>query len=141
VGDNITNTKNIHLSDSSTRRRTKKVENSPSFIAEHVKTNEHPIDWKNFRVLLRDNMVYHLSIKDLLIITIHEPQLNRTAKSRLLLVFPERLEPHLSQDSNRKVIAMKCDQNEQRSKETKISKKDMSRWVTPIEREDTNSRP
>ena len=79
--------------------RTKNGDSSSS-IAEHEESTGHHMDWKNFRVLWRDNNVYRLLIKESLVIRAHEPWLNRTTHSVPLLVFPEGLERHLVPDPN-----------------------------------------
>ena len=58
------------------------------------------MDWKNFRIVWRDSNVYHLLIKESLVIRAYEPRLNRTTHSVPLLVFPEGLERHLFPDPN-----------------------------------------
>ena len=67
---------------------------------EHEKNTNHHIDWRNTRVLWRDNNPYRLLIKESLVIRAHEPQLNRTTHSVPLLVFPEGLERSLIPDPN-----------------------------------------
>ena len=71
-----------------------------SSLAEHEKNTSHHIDWRNTRVLWRDNNPYRLLIKESLVIRAHEPQLNRTTHSVPLLVFPEGLERSLIPDPN-----------------------------------------
>jgi hypothetical protein len=82
-----------------TSERKKGVGTSASF-AEHEETTGHHMDWKNFRIVWRDNNVYRLLIKESLIIGAHEARLNRTTHSVPLLVFPEGLERHLVPDPN-----------------------------------------
>ena len=79
--------------------RTKEVDTS-SLIAEHEETTGHHMDWKNFRIIWRDNNVYHLLIKESLIVRAHEPRLNRTTHSVPLLVSPEGLDQHLVPEPN-----------------------------------------
>ena len=71
-----------------------------SSLAEHEKNTGHHIDWKNVRVLWRDNISYRLLIKESLVIRAHEPPLNRTTHSVPLLIFPEGLERNLVPDPN-----------------------------------------
>ena len=58
------------------------------------------IDWKNVRVLWRDNISYRLLVKESLVIRAHESALNRTTHSVPLLVLPEGLERYLVPDPN-----------------------------------------
>ena len=97
----VTNTNNDRQSDhtTTTKERTKNVDSS-SAIAEHEEKNGHHMDWKNFRIVWRDNIVYRLLIKESLVIRAYEPRLNRTTNSVPLLVFPEGLERHLVPDPN-----------------------------------------
>ena len=97
----VTNTNDDRQSDhtTKTKERTKNVDNSSS-IAEHEETTGHHMDWRNCRIVWRDNNVCRLLIKESLIIRAHEPRLNRTTHSVPLLVFPEGLERHLVPDPN-----------------------------------------
>jgi predicted GIY-YIG superfamily endonuclease len=81
------------------KERTKDDDN-PSSIAEHVQNTGHKMDWRNFRVLWRDNSNQRLLIKESLVIRAYEPRLNRTTHSVPLLIFPEGLERHLVPDPN-----------------------------------------
>ena len=85
----VTNTNGDRQSDhtTKTKERTKNVDNSSS-IAEHEESTDHQMDWKNFRVLLRDSNVYRLLMEESLVIRAHEPGLDRTTHSVPLLVFP-----------------------------------------------------
>ena len=95
----MTNTNDVRQSFHTTTERKKDVDTSSS-IAEHEETTGHHMDWRNFRIVWRDNNVYRLLIKESLIIKAHEPRLNRTTHSVPLLVFPEGLERHLVPDPN-----------------------------------------
>ena len=95
----VTNTNDDRQSFHTTTERKKDIDTSSS-IAEHEETTGHHMDWRNFRIVWRDNNVYRLLIKESLIIKAHEPRLNRTTHSVPLLVFPEGLKRHLVPDPN-----------------------------------------
>ena len=102
VVNEVTNTKTDRQIEQATTNRTKNENTNVvlSSLAEHEKNTNHHIDWRNTRVLWRDNNPYRLLIKESLVIRAHEPQLNRTTHSVPLLVFPEGLERSLIPDPN-----------------------------------------
>ena len=102
VVNEVTNTKTDRQIEQATTNRTKNENTNVvlSSLAEYEKNTSHHIDWRNTRVLWRDNNPYRLLIKESLVIRAHETQLNRTTQSVPLLVFSEGLERSLIPDPN-----------------------------------------
>jgi len=97
------NNKTARKGDHVTSRKINDDDNTkknPSALAEHEKNTGHQIDWKNSRVVWRDNVAYRLLIKESMVIKAYEPRLNRTTHSVPMMVFPEGLARHLVPDPN-----------------------------------------
>ncbi|CAF4064415.1 unnamed protein product, partial [Rotaria sp. Silwood1] len=62
-----------------------------SSITQHEKETGHHMDWSNFRVICQDHRYCRSLIKQSLLINAYEPELNKTAHSVRLLVFPDGL--------------------------------------------------
>ncbi len=49
----------------------------------------HTIDWKDWKILSKDNKHYRLLIRESLYIADYKPNLNRTTCSAPLIIYPE----------------------------------------------------
>ena len=71
-----------------------------SALGQHEKDTGHHMNWKDFRVVWRDENPYRLLVKESLIIQAFKPELNRTTHSVPLIVFPDGLTTDMLPDPN-----------------------------------------
>ena len=71
-----------------------------SALCKHEKDTGHHINWKDFRVVWRDEYPYRLLVKESLVIQAYKPKLNRTTHSVPLVVFPDGLTTDMLPDPN-----------------------------------------
>ena len=71
-----------------------------SALRKHEKDTGHHINWKDFRVVWRDENPYRLLVKESLVIQAYKPELNRTTHSVPLIVFPDGLTKDMLPDPN-----------------------------------------
>jgi hypothetical protein len=71
-----------------------------SALSKHEKDTGHHINWKDFRVIWRDENSYRLLVKESLVIQAYKPELNRTTHSVPLIVFPDGLTKDMLPDPN-----------------------------------------
>jgi hypothetical protein len=71
-----------------------------STLSKHEKDTRYRINWKDFRVVWRDENRYRLLIKESLLIHAYKPALNRTTHSVPLIVFSDGLTTDLLPDPN-----------------------------------------
>ncbi|CAM4986705.1 unnamed protein product [Rotaria socialis] len=62
-----------------------------SSIKKHIIETGHNMDWRNFNVVCQENHHYRLLVKELLLIQVHQSELNKTTHSIPLIVFPDGL--------------------------------------------------
>jgi hypothetical protein len=70
------------------------IEQTKSAVKQHENTNNHKIDWNNFKIIARDDKNYHLLVKESLLINNFKPSLNQTITSVPLIIFPEGLQAY-----------------------------------------------
>jgi hypothetical protein len=87
-------------SDSDSDKDKKKDKVILSALCKHEKDTEHHINWKDFRVVWRDENSYRLLVKESLVIQAYKPELNRTTHSVPLIVFPDGLTTDMLPDPN-----------------------------------------
>jgi hypothetical protein len=71
-----------------------------SALSKYEKDTGHHINWKDFRVVWRNENSYRLPVKELLVIQAYKPELNRTTHSVPLIVFPDDLTTDKLPDPN-----------------------------------------
>ena len=71
-----------------------------SALCKHEKDTGHHINWKDFRVVWRDENSCRLLVKESLVIQAYKPELNRTTHSVPLIVFPDGLTTDMLPDPN-----------------------------------------
>jgi hypothetical protein len=87
-------------SDSDNDNDKKKDKVILSALCKHEKDTGHHINWKDFRVVWRDENTYRLLVKESLVIQAYKPELNRTTHSVPLIVFPDVLTTDMLPDPN-----------------------------------------
>jgi hypothetical protein len=69
-------------------------------LSKHEKDTGQHINWKDFRVVWRDENSCRLLVKESLVIQAYKPELNRTTHSVPLIVFPDGLTADMLSDPN-----------------------------------------
>jgi hypothetical protein len=70
------------------------IKQTQSAVKQHENMNKHKIDWNNFKIIAKDNINYHLLVKESLLINNLNPSLNKTITSVPLIIFPEGLQTY-----------------------------------------------
>jgi hypothetical protein len=93
---NIPTTTNANGSDTD-ENKDKVILSAPS---KHEKDTGHHINWKDSRVVWRDENSCRLLVKESSLIQAYKPELNRTTYSVPLIVFPDGLTTDMLPDPN-----------------------------------------